>query len=80
MSPEKQVEMWVKGESIHNEERDECCPDFSCCDKSLMAKESVRLRFAKAEVEGNEAVKTELLAMFLGRLLKRRNINAYVIG
>ena len=27
-----QVFMWVQGNSLHNPIRDECCPDFSCCD------------------------------------------------
>lgn len=34
MSPEEQLTLWAKGESVHNgKTRDsgECCPDFSCC-------------------------------------------------
>jgi len=31
MKPNEQLAKWVNGESIHNKERDECCPDFSCC-------------------------------------------------
>jgi len=31
MKKEEQLTEWVKGNSIHNKEQDECCPDFSCC-------------------------------------------------
>ena len=30
---DKQLEQWVLGNSIHNKESDECCPDFSCCNE-----------------------------------------------
>lgn len=29
-----QLEYWTKGVSVHNEVDDECCPDFSCCNKN----------------------------------------------
>lgn len=31
MTAEDQVDLWVQGQSVHNPDRDECCPDFSCC-------------------------------------------------
>ena len=27
----EQLAEWLKGNSVHNVIRDECCPDFSCC-------------------------------------------------
>jgi len=30
-----QLEEWVRGNSIHNTIDDECCPDFSCCNKDM---------------------------------------------
>ena len=28
MTSDEQLKEWVKGNSIHNPDRDECCPDF----------------------------------------------------
>lgn len=33
-----QLKRWVKGESIHNDQYDQCVPDFSCCDGKLASK------------------------------------------
>jgi len=35
MTHEVQLIRWMNNESIHNTTRDECCPDFSCCQPSL---------------------------------------------
>jgi len=63
-----QLELWVKGISVHNPVRDECCPDFSCCGVEIAPME-VREQFVKAVKENDEDVKTALLGMFLGRML-----------
>jgi hypothetical protein len=31
MTALEQLEKWVAGENVHDKERDECCPDFACC-------------------------------------------------
>jgi hypothetical protein len=31
MTPDEQLELWLAGNSVHNPDTDECCPDFSCC-------------------------------------------------
>lgn len=36
MTSEEQLDRWVAGESVHNEEWNECCPDFSCCRPELL--------------------------------------------
>lgn len=64
----RQLDDWVVGRPWHNKEFDECCPDFSCCD-SPIAPFSVRLRFKRACVEGDEETKTEMLMMFMGSVL-----------
>jgi hypothetical protein len=28
---ERQGLEWIDGNSLHNQQDDECCPDFSCC-------------------------------------------------
>ena len=65
MTPDEQLARWVAGEPVHNPDRDECCPDFSCCRPELLAPEDVRRRFAAA----TEAERHEMLMMFLGGLL-----------
>lgn len=51
MTCEEQLAEWVKGNPIHNTGRDECCPDFSCCQPELLAPLEVREKFAKADDE-----------------------------
>ena len=36
-SSQLQMEKWLAGHPEHNTERDECCPDFSCCQPHLLA-------------------------------------------
>ena len=49
---DRQLEAWVKGMPRHNTERDECCPDFSCCRPELLAPVKLRRKFIQAgEVE-----------------------------
>ena len=47
MTSDEQLAEWVKGNSIHNQDRDECCPDFSCCDNELLAPEDERKSLQK---------------------------------
>lgn len=66
-SIDDQLEQWVEGNPIHNKERDECTPDFSCCrGVEFMADKDVRERFAKAHEEGDEETTNSMLMMFLG--------------
>ena len=59
---EEQLAAWVKGNPTHNTIRDECCPDFSCCNPELLAPEEVRREF----VEAGETKRHEMLMGFLG--------------
>lgn len=77
MTSEKQMDEWVKGNPIHNKERDECCPDFSCCTGKIAPRE-VRVRFAKAVHDGDENTKIQMLIMFLGNAFADKNI--YIAG
>ena len=62
MTADKQLAEWVKGNSIHNDTRDECCPDFSCCQPELLADEATRTAFEAA----NDEDRMQFLGMFLG--------------
>lgn len=78
MTPDEQIDLWVKGQSIHNPDRDECCPDFSCCKPELLAPEAVRETFKS----GNYKVRNRLLGEFLGRLIAKEfpNKKVYIAG
>jgi hypothetical protein len=69
MTSDEQLKEWVKGNSIHNPDRDECCPDFSCCDPELLAPEDERKRFA----EGNDELRMQMCMIFLQRIIVKEN-------
>lgn len=48
MIPNDQLALWVQGNSIHNLERNECTPDFSCCCQKLKWPKEVREKFANS--------------------------------
>lgn len=48
MTYDEQLKLWVEGKSFHNRDRDECCPDFSCCKPELQAPREVREAFVAA--------------------------------
>ena len=72
-----QIKQWVAGNPVHNPIRDECCPDFSCCNGKIASVEQ-RERFAKAVVEKDERTQMEMLGMFLGSAFSDEKI--YVAG
>lgn len=74
---EKQLDEWVKGNPIHNNERDECCPDFACCN-NVKTDKATRERFAKAYYEGDYKTMDEMLMMFLGNSFASEKI--YIAG
>ena len=77
MEVDEQLNEWVKGNSMHNYEKGECCPDFSCCE-DINTPLDVRERFAKAHYDGDDETCSMMLMMFLGELLKGQNI--YIAG
>ena len=60
---------WVYGESVHNDECKECCPDFSCCHPELLAEEDERWEFLTACLQEDEEKKMGMLGIFLHRLM-----------
>lgn len=46
-----QLDEWVKGNPIHNDVDDECCPDFSCCDIKALADEEMRKTFKALKLQ-----------------------------
>lgn len=56
MTPNEQLDLWVQGNSIHNLERNECCPDFSCCEKKLRWPKERREDFQATTQEVRESM------------------------
>ena len=63
MSVERQLEFWVRGKSIHNSRRDECCPDFSCCQPKLAWPKEKRIKFAVACVNEDSMLMDALVGL-----------------
>jgi hypothetical protein len=75
-----QLKHWVEGMPLHNPVRDECCPDFSCCNGGNMMPPEVRQRFADAHASGDEAAQWEILSMGLGMLTADMDVNVHIAG
>lgn len=59
MTPDEQLEQWCKGVSLHNHERDECCPDSS----------NKRLYNEKEKNTMTETIRERLMAVMLTKAL-----------
>lgn len=76
-----QLVQWVDGNPVHNDERDECTPDFSCCRGiEFMADKDARERFLKADKEGDDKTKNAMLGMFLGAAFGGSKVEIYIAG
>ena len=81
MTNDEQLDLWVQGVSKHNEELGRCCPDFSCCQPSLLASPEVRMLFREAYKSGDEALQFRILGEFLSRgLAALTDANVYIVG
>ena len=67
----RQMERWVGGDSVHNSERDECCPDFSCCHPGLIWTEEKRKKFAEAYIYEDYKTTENMSYEALGALLSK---------
>jgi len=74
-----QLNEWVKGNSVHNDERDECCPDFSCCN-GVTTPPDVRERFTKAFRDDDEETVMQMLGMFLGNAFANEEVKVHIAG
>ena len=71
---DKQLEEWVNGNPIHDKDLDCCCPDFSCCQPTLLAPKEVRHKFNNAD----EKTRNKMLIYFLSAALTLVNSNKKV--
>ena len=75
MTSDEQLAEWVKGINIHNHDRDECCPDFSCCQSHYKASEQERLLFVN-----RPDLRDQLLMGFLGGALGNMGDKVHIAG
>ena len=79
MTHEEQLQEWLKGNAIHDKEQNRCCPDFSCCNGELAPLE-VRERFVKAYHEDDQSTMMQMLVMFLGNMLQKKDVEVCFSG
>lgn len=77
MTHEEQVELWVQGQSIFNSSRNECCPDFSCCQPHLLWPKEMREMF-RDHPERREAMLFSSLMSLIKDMGKEEQV--YVAG
>jgi len=63
MTPTQQLEAWVRGENLHNHEREECCPDFACCQPDNHFPTELRKRFQAAHLAGEDLTPYLMMAL-----------------
>lgn len=80
MSPLEQLELWVKGENIHNHERDECCPDFACCQPNNHFPSELRKKFLLTYKEGGSDAVMPYLMMSLTGVTVETGVKVYTVG
>ncbi|MFQ5453449.1 MAG: hypothetical protein ACE5D6_04605 [Candidatus Zixiibacteriota bacterium] len=66
---QEQLDRWLEGESIHKSDTDECCPDFSCCNKKIKTDRKTKELFIRAFKDENHELTNSLLMSFLGKAL-----------
>ena len=78
----EQLEQWVGGNSVHDSEHDQCCPDFSCCVREITTGLDEKQAFLDAFKQGNTNITDGMLMMFLSQLLavKFPDKNVHVAG
>ena len=77
MTPEEQLDRWLAGDSQCPNDRDECCPDFSCCVDGIDTPVKVKQRFID-----NPEARDSICMMFLGQLIaaRRKEDEVHVAG
>ena len=78
----EQLNLWVDGKPVHNDERGECCPDFSCCNKEVVTPKEIKELFRDAYLRGNEELMYRLLGRFLTDAIGslKSNKRVYIAG
>ena len=75
-----QVKHWAAGTPLHNTVRDECCPDFSCCNGGKMMTEAARQKLLQAHESGDDEAVQNICMMGLGGLVADIEAKVYIAG
>lgn len=75
MTPDEQLEEWVNGNNLHNHEREECCPDFSCCQSHYRASPEERRLFVD-----RPDLRERMLMGFLGGAMADYDKTVHIAG
>ena len=75
MTNQEQLRLWLTGKSVHNEETNECCPDFSCCIPSLEASQEDKLTFCNAWVNERYDITSGMMLIFLSSMVIARGMD-----
>jgi hypothetical protein len=65
-----QLAHWVEGRSLHDHERNEHVPDYSCCRPELAVPKEVRELYLQAHIAGDHKTLNRMTYRFLGRMLR----------
>lgn len=79
MTPLEQLNKWVNGENVHNPTRDECCPDFACCQPNNHFSPELRAKFLKTYKEGGAEACFPMLTMALSGLCSDIGFTVHII-
>jgi hypothetical protein len=80
MTPLEQLEKWVNGENIHNPTRDECCPDFACCQPNNHFSKELRIKFLETYRQGGAEAVEPMLMMALSGVTASSGKEVYLAG
>lgn len=73
-----QVTCWAHGIPLHNPVRDECCPDFSCCNGGDMIPQTARTKLLEAHINNDNETVQKICMMGLSGLVS--DLKVYVAG
>lgn len=80
MKKKQQLIEWYRGRSLHDFQREECCPDYSCCEPDLKATFEERRAFMIAWLCQDRPQVDHMLKLFATRLLTRRQESTVTAG
>jgi len=79
MTHGEQLRLWLKGNSVHNVETNECVPDFSCCIPECEASQEDKLTFCEAWVGGRYDITDGMMKLFMSKMIIERGLDQYGI-
>ncbi|KKM95430.1 hypothetical protein LCGC14_1188320 [marine sediment metagenome] len=84
MKTSEQLLKWLDGESVHNNGKDECCPDFSCCNSMIHTPYEIRKAFVEAFLTDDHQETNRMLGWFLRQAIASQTgvtgPNIYIAG